>query len=265
MRKSPGALGEVWLFLALTFLISWGVGAPWVLAPEFMARVAGPFASSPALFVAGWAPSLAALILTLVRDGPGRVGALLMSMIDYRPPWLLFVAFAAIPAIALLLGLAQSDETTVRRVLVHTPLLLFGTAQILTNTGPLGEEAGWRGYALPRLLSRWNPLTSGLVVGLAWTLWHLPAMLLGGIVTSGVKDIGWYALGTIGLSWLMTWLFVRSRGSVLIAGVIPHFVINGLGATGAWASRPLEAAVLCVVGFGLVLAAWPAWRRARNA
>lgn len=264
MAKSPGSLGEVWLFLGLTFLISWGVGAPWVAAPELMTRLAGPFASSPALFVAGWAPTLAALILTLVREGPGRLGALLMSMIDYRPPWLMLAAFGLLPAIALSLAVAQSDQTAVRRILVHTPLLLFGTAQILANTGPLGEEAGWRGYALPRLLARWNPLAAGLLVGVAWALWHVPAMFLGGIVTSGPADIGWYALGTIGLSWLMTWLFVRSRGSVLISGVIPHFVINGLGATGAWASRPLEAGALCLVGFGLVLAAWPAWRRAAN-
>lgn len=45
MAGTPGRLGEVWLFFALTFLISWGVGAPWVVAPDVMTRVAGPFAS----------------------------------------------------------------------------------------------------------------------------------------------------------------------------------------------------------------------------
>ena len=187
-----------------------------------------------------------------------------MSMIDYRPPWLMLVAFLAIPMVALGLALFHSDETAVRRILVHAPLLLFGTTQILTNTGPLGEEAGWRGYALPRLLARWNPLTAGIVVGLAWTLWHVPAMFLGGIVASGPADMGWYALGTIGLSWLMTWLFVQSRGSVLIAGVIPHFVINGLGARGAGSSRPAESGALFAVGLVMVLVAWRGARQTRR-
>lgn len=57
--------------------------------------------------------------------------------------------------------------TPVVRLLTVFPLYLF-------VGGPLDEELGWRGYALPRLLARRNVFWSGLVVGVIWALWHLP-------------------------------------------------------------------------------------------
>lgn len=255
-------LNEVWVFFGLTFLISWGVGAPWIFAPKAMTAWLGPFGpTSPAFFVAAWAPTLTAVILTLAKQGLPGLGRLFQGLLRWRPVGLLILAFAILPMIALLLAWSPfaSGKVAQADILVLTPLVLFTTAQIVTNTGPLGEELGWRGYALPRLLMRWGPAISGLIIGLIWTLWHIPAMLFAGIVGVSLGDLGWYALGTIGLSWLMTWLFVRSNGSVLIAGVIPHFVINGLGKTGAWMSRPEETVALFVVGAALIAA--QSWRR----
>jgi membrane protease YdiL (CAAX protease family) len=172
------------------------------------------------------------------------------------PLWALALAFLSLPAIALALSLLAPRlgawPVTPQDVFIATPLLLFTTAQLVTNSGPLGEELGWRGYALPRLLDRWPPMTAGVVLGAVWTLWHVPAFLFSGIVNSSLSNLGWYALGTVGLSLLMTWLFVRSRGSVLIAAIVPHFVINGLGAVGAWRTRPAEAIVLFVIGVALL-------------
>lgn len=254
---SGSALGEVWVFFALTFSISWGIGAPWLLAPRAMTAWFGPFGpTSPAYFVAAWAPTLSALILTYLRQGWPGIGQLCSGLLRWRPALLLIAAFLVLPLVALLLALLAPlrGAWPVRPsdILVATPLVMFTTAQIVTNTGPLGEELGWRGYALPRLLSRWSPAVSGLVIGLVWTLWHVPAFLFSGIVGVSLNSLGWYALGTVGLSWLMTWLFLRSRGSVLIAGVLPHFAINSLGKVGAWASRPEETMALFVLGAVLI-------------
>lgn len=256
-ETSGSALKEVWVFFALTFAISWGTGAPWLLAPEAMTTWLGPFSpTSPAFFVAAWAPTLAAVTLTLIKEGWQGVGRLMRGLFRWRPVGMLAAAAIAIPLIALLLALLMPARgpwpVPVAAILATTPMVLFTTAQIITNTGPLGEELGWRGYALPRLLSRWGPAVSGLIIGLVWTLWHVPAMLFSGIVGVSLAGLGWYALGTVGLSWLMTWLFMRTNGSVLIAGVIPHFVINGLGRTGAWMSRPEETVALFVVRATLI-------------
>jgi len=131
--------------------------------------------------------------------------------------------------------------------------LLFATPQILANTGPLGEELGWRGYALPRLLERQNALSAGLLLGLVWTVWHVPAFFISGVMGQSLQGFGWWALDTLALSLVMTWLFLRANGNVVVAGMIPHFVINGMGAVGAWLSRPPEAAGLAILAMFLVV------------
>lgn len=251
--------GRLWPFLLLTFAISWGVGGAWLAFPKPLTAVLGPFAyATPAYFVAAWAPTLTALILTLVERGPGGLARLLGRLVRLGPPWTLAVAVLVLPIIALVLAWLMPTvgpwPVVPDQVLVATPLVLLTTAQIVTNSGPLGEELGWRGYALPRLLARTSPLKAGLILGLIWTVWHIPAFLFSGIVGSPLSNLPWYALGTVGLSLLMTALFVRTRGSVLVAGILPHFVINGLGATGAWASRPAEAMALAALG--LVVLIW---------
>ncbi len=253
--ETKRALNEVWVFFGLTFLISWGVGAPWIFAPKAMTAWLGPFGpTSPAFFVAAWAPTLTAVILTLVKQGLPGLGRLFQGLLRWRPIGLLILAVAILPMIALLLAWSPfaSGKVAPADILVLTPLVLFTTAQIVTNTGPLGEELGWRGYALPRLLTRWGPAVSGLIIGLVWTLWHVPAFLFSDVVGLPLASLGWYVLGTVGLSWLMTWLYVRTGGSILIAGVIPHFVINGMGTTGAWRSRPEETVALFLVGAALI-------------
>lgn len=249
--------GRLWPFLLLTFAISWGIGGAWLAFPNPLTAAFGPFAyATPAFYVAAWAPTLAALILTLIERRPQGLASLLGRLVRLGPPWTLAVAVLALPAIALVLsGLMPaigSWPIVPRQIMVATPLVLLTTAQIVTNSGPLGEELGWRGYALPRLLARTSPLKAGLILGLIWTVWHIPAFLFSGIVGSPLSNLPWYALGTIGLSLLMTALFVRTRGSVLVSGILPHFVINGLGATGAWASRPAEAMALATLGVVLI-------------
>ena len=250
--------GRLWPFLLLTFAISWGIGGAWLAFPEPLTAAFGPFAyATPAYYMAAWAPTLAALILTFAARGPAGLSALLRRLIQTGPAWTVVVAVLALPAIALALSLAIPPfapwPVVPHQVLVAAPLVLLTTAQIVTNSGPLGEELGWRGYALPRLLARTSPLAAGTILGLIWTLWHVPAFLFSGIVTTPLSDLGWYALGTVGLSWLMTALFLRTNGSVLVAGILPHFVINGLGAAGAWRSRPAEAAALAAVGLILLI------------
>jgi membrane protease YdiL (CAAX protease family) len=87
--------------------------------------------------------------------------------------------------------------------------------------GPLGEELGWRGYALPRLLQRFGALTASLIVGVAWTFWHTPLFwapagttISGGPVTPAAVA-GYLALLT-GYSVLYTWVYQHTRGSVLM-------------------------------------------------
>lgn len=89
------------------------------------------------------------------------------------------------------------------------PLLAFVVAA--------GEELGWRGYALPRLLQRHNALVASILVGIFWGLWHLPVSQLFGGGSPPLVDSLLYGLGVDFASVIYTWIFRHTRGSVLIA------------------------------------------------
>jgi uncharacterized protein len=91
-----------------------------------------------------------------------------------------------------------------------------------------GEEIGWRGFALTHLQSRWNALTSRLMLGGMWALFHLPIFFVHGHSVLGSQNsmnpldfLIYVAAGAI----LMTWLFNNTQGSLLIANLY-HAAVN---------------------------------------
>ncbi len=260
--RSPedGPLWRVWLFLALTFVLSWGLGAIYLLFPKPVTAIFGPLSGhSIGFYIAGCAPAISAIVLSLVLGGFRGLRQLFGRLVrPFALRWL-FVAALTFPALALLLIVVMPHlggwPVLPHTITVALPLVLFTTAQLFTNSGPLGEELGWRGYALPRLLARWNATTAALFLGAVWVLWHVPAFFIAGALGSSFANFGWWALDTVALSVFMTWIFVNANGNVFVAGMIPHFVINGMGAVGGWLSRPAEASALAVVAV-LVIAIW---------
>ena len=88
----------------------------------------------------------------------------------------------------------------------------------------VGEEIGWRGYALPRLMDRFRALPASLILGVLWAVWHLPTFFLQGTAQSHFPFPA-YVLYTSSLSVLFTWFFFRTKGSVLVAWFL-HGAIN---------------------------------------
>jgi uncharacterized protein len=78
----------------------------------------------------------------------------------------------------------------------------------------LGEEIGWRGYALPRLQRRTGAAVASLIIGAAWIAWHLP-LKLAADTTQGAIPIGSYILATLAVSIIFTWLYNSTDGSLL--------------------------------------------------
>jgi membrane protease YdiL (CAAX protease family) len=94
--------------------------------------------------------------------------------------------------------------------------LLFG--------GPLGEEIGWRGYTLPRLLVNRNALLASLIVGVLWGLWHLPLFWIQGSLQADIPIV-WFLVSILAESILYTWVHIHTRGSLLLA-ILFHAAIN---------------------------------------
>jgi uncharacterized protein len=88
----------------------------------------------------------------------------------------------------------------------------------------VGEELGWRGYALPLLLEKRSAVVASLILGVVWGLWHLPTFLVPGTPQYGLP-LPAFVLLTVEYSILMTWVFLHTKGSVLLATLF-HGAIN---------------------------------------
>ncbi|GLC88296.1 type II CAAX endopeptidase family protein [Lysinibacillus piscis] len=124
------------------------------------------------------------------------------------------------------------------------------------------EELGWRGLLLPNLLQRFGYYLSTLLVGVAWTLWHIPLFFIPDSGQYG-NNFAIYAIELIGYSAILTWLYVRTR-SVILA-VLFHASFNAISYVGLYApktsnlSYTVFAILLLIIGLYLVsrLAARP--------
>ena len=103
--------------------------------------------------------------------------------------------------------------------------------------GPLGEEPGWRGFALPRLQWQYGPLVGTLILGVLWSLWHLPLMILiPGYNGSGTGFIGIlipfleFLIEIVALTVIITWVFNNVLGSLLLTMLL-HGSLNTAGNT----------------------------------
>lgn len=100
----------------------------------------------------------------------------------------------------------------------------------------LGEETGWRGFALPRLQATLGPLGASIALGVIWAVWHLPLFFMSSMPQFGSPFVA-YVPYTIALSIILTFLSSRTAGSVVIAtlfhGSVNTFVLVNEGANAA--------------------------------
>lgn len=89
--------------------------------------------------------------------------------------------------------------------------------------GPM-EEFGWRGFAMPLLQRRMAPVWAGLVLGVIWGVWHLPAFFLSGTPQSEWSFMPFF-VGAIAISLILTPMFNAARGSILLPALF-HFQLN---------------------------------------
>jgi uncharacterized protein len=128
-------------------------------------------------------------------------------------------------------------------------LLLFMFVQQTLMGSSMGEEVGWRGYALPRLQGRMSALSASLLLGLVWALWHLPYYTIIGHPLEG-SFFGWTILGLPAIAILFTWVYNNTRGSLLLA-LMFH---SSIALTGAFlASSPAHPLLGIALSWALAL------------
>jgi len=234
-------------FLLITFMIAWGILALYIFLPDQMAGVFGQLTGQhPLFFLAVWAPAIAAFIVVLYHTGISGLARFLSRFLLWRcSPWWYAFLIVGIPLVfiagAAMRGTLLTDPFPFATA--SSMLIALGLAAI---KGPI-EEFGWRGVALPLLQRKFAPIWAGLVLGVIWGLWHLPAFML-----SGTQQSQWavapFFVGCIALSVIVTPLFNASRGSILLTAFFHFTVMNPV----LPAAEPYDTYILVVVAMVIV-------------
>jgi membrane protease YdiL (CAAX protease family) len=212
------AYGFTWIFWISEVLASRGLLGSSILV-DFLLSPQNP---------AAWGPFVSAIVLTFwYQRGKGVLG-LLKKGVDYRfaKKWWLPTILLCPLIIGGALGIAAlAGENTPELYWITNPsLILVNFFVILFTGGPLQEEFGWRGYALPRLQNKFNALVSSVIIGFMWGLWHLPYFFIGTELTYAYGIIP-QIITAILLSILLTWLFNNTGGSILVS-LLFHNMFN---------------------------------------
>jgi membrane protease YdiL (CAAX protease family) len=254
-----------WLFLSITLGLTWAV--------EFLAAAidgAIPrWGVTTLRYVGGLMPLAVSVGLTHLKHDRTFQRDFWARIVDFRRitlGWYL-VIFLYTPIksglaalIDVVLGGQGIAPEAVGRFAAQ-PLLIVPTFVFWLLFGPVPEEPGWRGYALDGLQARQSALVASLMVGLVWSLWHLPLFFIEG--TWQAEEVGWgtqrfwyYLITIVVEAVLYTWIYNNTNRSTLSA-ILFHFMGNAFGEMFALSARAelynFVIGILAAVG---VIALW---------
>lgn len=211
------------------FLLAIGLTWVFMITDALGSRGILPFRLPlPLMIVMGYMPTLAAVSVAGKTQGREGIRTLFrkLTIVRVGVGWYLFAIFglAAMYVGAILLYNLFSGSMPIPILSKNTPpfsspfellpqiVVLFLIIGIVN-----GEELGWRGFALPRLQTKYNALTSSLILGVIWSVFHLPLFY----TLTGSSQSDWsffnFLISTIAMTVLYTWMYNNTRGSVLLA------------------------------------------------
>ena len=205
-------------FFALTYLLTWTL---WLASTS-----AGSF-RTPLIYLGVFIPGIVGLWLTARHEGREGILALLGRLLHWRVP-LKWYAFA----LGYMLTIKLVVALLYRLIVGGWPRFGGGVSYVLIELlasvtlfwGQAGEEIGWRGFALPRLATRFGLARASIVLGIIWAAWHLPLFYIPATTTTGQSFL-LYLLQVTAVSVVIAWLYANTKGSLLLVMVL-HAAIN---------------------------------------
>ncbi|HRQ65925.1 MAG TPA: CPBP family intramembrane metalloprotease [Xanthomonadaceae bacterium] len=200
------------LFVPLAMLLSW--------YPALLA-LAGVEASG----INPLGPLAAALIVLGITVGRDGVKDLLRRMITFKaaPRWYAFAVLlpalmvGTAAAIAVALGAQMDVQVNAEELALRVAFFMFFVS--------LGEEPGWRGYLLPMLRKRHGLLAASLLLGVVWSIWHIPVMF----EEFPPSILPAFVINVLAASVVLAWLYEHSGGNIVVCMVL-HTAVNAIGA-----------------------------------
>lgn len=207
----------------IMFVLAWAVLIPEALASRGLVSFQVP----PLLAIlVGWAPAIAATIVTLAISGRQGLRELFRRFLIVRVSigWylmaLFFIALAILGGIVLNVlfrgakaAIPAASAAWWQVILAFVVAVLVG---ILLNT----EEIAWRGFALVRLRAKYNALTAAILIAIPEALFHTPIFFDKSIAF--YQTVGWvsFTIFSLALSIIYAWMFVNTKGSLLLVAVL---------------------------------------------
>lgn len=234
-------------FLIITFGISWGILGLYIALPESMNAWFGNITGQhPLFFLAIYAPAIAAILVVFYHAGWQGLKRYFSRLTLWRSSrsWYVFLILG-IPLI-FFIGAAIKGAVFSTLLIPSSFELLLVILFITLLKGPV-EELGWRGLMLPVLQRKLTPFWAGLILGIIWGIWHLPAFFLSG-TPQGAWDFMPFFTGSIAISIIITALFNASNGSILLAALFHFQLINPF-----WPdAQPYDTYILIIVALIIV-------------
>ena len=225
-----------WTKTSLLLFILFSYGQVWLLYGLYkglgITFSMNPGQAGGVLYLAGAAaPVISAILVSAIAKGRQGIFDLLKRSFYWRfsPVW--YLAAVAVPlAVTVLSSLAAIEFNNARLPQRwFSPVFGWGFLVFFLIYDGLGEEIGWRGFALPRLQTLLGPLGASIALGCIWALWHLPLFFMEGSFQYGDSILVYIYLLTC---WtvVMTLLVNKARGSVLVA-ILFHETANFIAFT----------------------------------
>jgi membrane protease YdiL (CAAX protease family) len=202
-------------YFILTFAVSWlmafAIAAPHLMRHEPASKITG-ILMFPVMLIG---PSLAGVLLTRVTAGKQGLRDLRARLLNVRvaPRYFLLLLLPPVLVLGVLLVLRASVSSAFEPNRFVLGVLFAIPAGVL-------EEIGWTGYAYPRLLERFNALAAGVLLGLLWSLWHLPVIdYLGAATPHGSELFAFFCSFTAAMTAMrviMGWMYTNTRSVLLI-------------------------------------------------
>jgi uncharacterized protein len=208
-------------FFALTYAVAWSFWIPLVILRD---RLPGPLGFVLVL-VGSLVPSTVAVLLIAILHGKRGVRNLLGRLLRWRIGLRWYLVLLVLPMLVpCALGLSVLLGGSAPRVDATIPIVLVMFVFSIFPGSALGEELGWRGFALPHLQTDRSALGASLVLGAIWGAWHLPLWLTG-TESHPLSLFPAFVFTVIAASVIYTWMYNSTGGSLLII-VLFHAASN---------------------------------------
>ena len=263
MPEKAQGRASITAFVAIAYILSWTCWIPLALLYPPPSATAPGGSPDPSIVVqqilGNYGPSLAALIMLALFGKRRDLLALLARLRPRRAHLGWYGIVLLVPLVVLLPGLlAYALLGGTLSALPWADVLPAFLLAILVSG--LGEELGWRGYALPRLQAGAGPLAPSVILGLLWAGWHLPVFCWASTETGAwlVVEFALYALLLTAFSVVFTWVY-RATNASLWPVVLLHAALTATfnqilvalspGRAGTWV--PYLVSVLAACGAAL--------------